>query len=202
MFSADINTEEVTALVDTGAEICLVRRGLLDGDYFKMSEKPIALIAANGQQLSCGDREVEMILQARAENPVNMEKALVEVPVKAFEAAIDYDLILAYEWLAKYDLLLYAKANALIVLGKPARWIWGVNAQRAKYQEIICMEGAQKEKLMDACYVIELKGVIIPKAHQKQKIGESEVVEEERHCRTREKKIRLLKVMALDSGEN
>ena len=50
------------ALIDTGAEVNLIRRGLCDAKYNRPAEKKLCLMAANNQRLGGGENEVEMEL--------------------------------------------------------------------------------------------------------------------------------------------
>ena len=50
------------ALIDTGAEANLIRRGLLPSNLFGAAENPIQLVAANGQRLEGGLGQFRWIL--------------------------------------------------------------------------------------------------------------------------------------------
>ena len=65
--------------------------------------------------------ETKLRLRKMAENPATKEEVEVEIPAVAYAADIEYDLLLAYEWLARSDLLLYARANSLLIPGEPVR---------------------------------------------------------------------------------
>ena len=115
-----------------------------------------------------------MMLRAKAEDPTSGEVVEVEVPVEAFVADIEYDLLLGYDWLARSDLLLYAKANALLVPGRPVRWLWGNNAQRKKYKEIMMMEPGDRQGLTNMCSIMSIKEVWTPRK-PRGKLGKSHV---------------------------
>ena len=46
-----IERKEVRVLIDTGAEICLIRKGLFPRGLFSNTERPFRLTTANRQQL-------------------------------------------------------------------------------------------------------------------------------------------------------
>ncbi len=52
------HVDECSALIDTGAEVCLIRQGLLPEFLFQPAENPLRLIAVNKQRLAGGDKEV------------------------------------------------------------------------------------------------------------------------------------------------
>ena len=51
-------TRDVTIFLDTGSEISLVRRGLIPDELLQQARCPIQLMAANGQLMKGGSREV------------------------------------------------------------------------------------------------------------------------------------------------
>ena len=59
---ADGTKKKMKALVDTGAEVNVIRRDLVDPSLLKPSPHPIRLGAANSTQLCGGFHEVEMVL--------------------------------------------------------------------------------------------------------------------------------------------
>ena len=58
--------DEVTptcpALIDTGAEICVLKRGLIPDKYLRPATKPLRLVGANERRLEGGDKEVTLNL--------------------------------------------------------------------------------------------------------------------------------------------
>ena len=50
------------ALVDTGAEASLIRRGMIPQAWFKRSADPLLLVTASGEQMGGGQHEVELRL--------------------------------------------------------------------------------------------------------------------------------------------
>lgn len=99
-------------LVDTGAQANLVRMGLIPARLFKRSDNPLYLTAANGMPLR-GDRSV--ILQWPMKM-VSDGRTIRDIPIyeaEFFEAEIEADAILGYEWLKDYQLGIYPHRNAL-----------------------------------------------------------------------------------------
>ena len=50
----DQSEQEIFALVDTGSEVNLIRRGLIDQKYFHKSQTPLHLLTASSEPLTGG----------------------------------------------------------------------------------------------------------------------------------------------------
>ena len=50
------------ALIDTGAEICVIQKGLVPEDLLRPAQRPLRLVGANERRLEGGDREVTLTL--------------------------------------------------------------------------------------------------------------------------------------------
>lgn len=94
----------IRALVDTGAQVNLIKKGLFPGGDFVEAESPLRLIAANGQVLEGGRRTISLRMkwyQSSDEEEVTPE---IEMPGEFFEAEIGIDAILSYPWCRKNKL--------------------------------------------------------------------------------------------------
>ena len=87
----------LTALIDTGCEVNLVRRGLIPSQYFSASTARIRLVTANGEPLGGGNQQVKLrlITQGHEEGEVHRGKLLV-FDTLFYEADISVDIILSY----------------------------------------------------------------------------------------------------------
>ena len=56
-------SKEVSAFIDTGSEVSLVRRGVLPDDLLQKAEKPMQLVTASGQVMRGGMREAKATLE-------------------------------------------------------------------------------------------------------------------------------------------
>ena len=56
-------SKEITAFIDTGSEVSLVRRGVLPDDMLQPAERPLQLVTANGQVMRGGMREAKATLE-------------------------------------------------------------------------------------------------------------------------------------------
>ena len=49
-----------TALIDTGADVCLIRHGMIPSNLFYPASRPLRLVGVNGKKLEGGDKEVKL----------------------------------------------------------------------------------------------------------------------------------------------
>ena len=94
---------QAMALLDTGAEVCLVRKGLIPESAFRDATSPLRLIAANNQVVEGGDREVEVDIRFVGVESGTEEKRMLLMPTILMEANIDEDFILSYLWMGERD---------------------------------------------------------------------------------------------------
>jgi len=117
------NTEvEATALVDTGAQTSLVRRGLFPEGCFRRSEKPLALKTVTGEDLPGGREEVRLKLTFAQTDDKNPKEREWTTEVVAHDGVISCDLILGYPWLSE-NRLDVQPWRATLQLHDPPRWI-------------------------------------------------------------------------------
>ena len=94
----------VTCLVDTGAQICLVRRKSFVSSLFQPTSNPVRLVSADGSPMQGGDKVVKGELDFLAvprtpKQPPGVRGAIVTLPFQGYGADIAYDIILSYQWL-------------------------------------------------------------------------------------------------------
>ncbi len=53
--------DNCSALIDTGAEVCLIRKGLVDPEFFQTARRRLQLVGANGQPLEGGSKETLLL---------------------------------------------------------------------------------------------------------------------------------------------
>ena len=167
-------TKVLSALIDSGAEVSLVKRSLVPSECLVPSSSSLVLLAANGSQVEGGTLEVEMQMRVFAEEPATGEKVEVEMPVVAYAAEIEYDLLLAYDWLVRSDLLMYARLNSLLIPGEPVKRIWGKNRKRTRNREILMMRPGDRRALSQMCHVMTLRGVIKPMKPRTERVAKAE----------------------------
>jgi hypothetical protein len=106
-------TRKVRALVDTGAEVNLLRRGIASPEYLTPVKRPLKLATASREPLPGGDREVRCMATMMGREIDSGEERTIEVPVDFYEAAIGVDAIIGYEWLAAYEFWVNAGRNSI-----------------------------------------------------------------------------------------
>jgi hypothetical protein len=124
----DDSETKIFALVDTGAEISLVRKGLLGAKYFQRSKRPKRFLTANEGVLDGGLQEVpcDLILWGiclRTEQPTGLV-----CPCSLYDANINVDVILSYEWLGRMKMDVCCHQHGLLV-GRDLSpvWVGGLN---------------------------------------------------------------------------
>ena len=85
------------ALVDTGAEICLVRKGLFEPHELRSVMTPIRLRTANGQTLGGGQFEALLVFEMYAKDEQTGKELLIRLPTWCYEADIREDLIAGWK---------------------------------------------------------------------------------------------------------
>ena len=122
--------------VDTGAEVNLVRRGLLKPEAFAASEIPLSILAANQLPIAGGHRETVAVLAFSGTEVGEKGPAEVRIPTLLYEADITDDLIVSYGWLAENAVEVSAKRHGvLVVLEGKAVWVCGVKKPKAQPQD-------------------------------------------------------------------
>ena len=105
----------IKALVDTGAEVNLVRRGLLPTDCFRISKTPVRFLAANLTTIPGGRQEVECILQATGVDLDTGRSTKVEFPMTCYDADMGMvDLIMSYEWMVEHQVDVSPRKTVLV----------------------------------------------------------------------------------------
>ena len=97
----------IKALVDTGAQVNLIQKGLLDEEEFSAAETPLNLIAANGQVLEGGKKVVKLEIKMHQKSEEELLPPEVQFDGQFFEAAIGINAILSYPWCRKISWLLF-----------------------------------------------------------------------------------------------
>ena len=92
------SVKRMSALIDTGAEICLVRKGLVEPHQLRPAERPLKLKTASGQSLGGGQLEVLLVFEMLAKDEQTGKEIIVRLPTWCYEADIKEDLILSYAW--------------------------------------------------------------------------------------------------------
>ena len=117
---------QARVLVDTGAEVCLIRKGLLPDNMSVLAERPLRLVAANNQRLPGGRYVAKVQLQFEAVDLDTKGKRLVTAPTTLYQAEMEEDIIISYQWLGERSLDVCPRSHGLRTrLGHATLWIPG-----------------------------------------------------------------------------
>ena len=132
----------VSALVDTGSEVNLVRKGLVDPKYLRPCGPEVSFVAVNKQGLGGNHNRLSCELSFQGCERDTKEKTTVVFPFRCFDASIDVDAILSYEWLARQGVTVWPRQHGVTVEGAGnSVWVPGVKA------------GAEARKVNEVCRV-------------------------------------------------
>jgi hypothetical protein len=132
---------ELVALIDTGAQVDLIRRDLVPEELTRPATARIRLVMANAQPLKGGKREVEADLVFAGHDEDTRKPVEVKAPTVLYLADINDDIILSYSWLGSRQFAVYPRQHGLKgrqgntrvwVPGTPSERVYGVSAHPMK----------------------------------------------------------------------
>ena len=103
----------IKALVDTGCENNIIKKGLIPHRYFATARKQIRFVTANGTILGGGDMEAHLRLLTCADLVGGESIRLLELPTTFYEADIKVDALLSFGLLQDFHLKLKARKCGL-----------------------------------------------------------------------------------------
>ena len=135
----DGTTVYLSALVDAGSEANLIRRGLVHPSHTTPCGPEVKFCAVNQQSLGGNHRRVTGSMVMWGVEQDTGAKKEVSCPIRVFEASIDVDAILSYEWLARQNMVVVPRQHGIAV-SRDGESIWvagikvGVSAKAADLQ--------------------------------------------------------------------
>ena len=106
---------EINVLIDTGAEVNLVRPGLLRDESFRPAKERLKLITVSGSTLAGGVRTTVLEMQLKVvDQTTNIESRHVIGGV-FYEAEIDWDAIISFPLLAAAKIGVLPHRRCLLV---------------------------------------------------------------------------------------
>ena len=113
----------VRALVDTGAQVSIIKQSLIPEEIYKPAKKPLSLRTASGEHLQGGRRVANLEVLVAAESDQNCQvKTPWKAPITVHDGDIGADMIIGYPWLKRQRLDIQPWRNAL-QLHDPPRWV-------------------------------------------------------------------------------
>ena len=120
---------QAMALLDTGAEVSLIRKGLLPEHAFREATHPMQLVAANNDPVVGGDREVELAIHFFGVEEGTGAKRRLEMPTTLYEAVIEEDVILSYRWMGERAIQVKPRRHGFTVVpDKVPIWVEGLRS--------------------------------------------------------------------------
>ena len=123
---------QVMVLIDTGARVSLIRKGLIPFEASSPAVNPIRLLTAGKQALRGGEREVQVDLVFAGCDEDTGEPVQVVAPTALFEAEITDDVIVSYTWLGARGFDVSPRRHGLFGrVGDTRVWVRGQAATTA-----------------------------------------------------------------------
>jgi hypothetical protein len=107
--------KQINILVDTGAEVNLIKPGLFDDINFESAEKPLKLVTVSGSNLGGGQRTIELILHLHGTTSSNGDRSHHLMGGIFYEADIGWDAIMSYPQLHEQLVSVLPHRNCLIL---------------------------------------------------------------------------------------
>ena len=104
---------KVIALVDTGAEVNLIKKGLIPERHLRTPPSPITIITADSSNMAGGNQGVMGLATFQGVETDLKIPIDVQCPIHLYEANITYQAILSYEWMATHDFMVVPRRHAL-----------------------------------------------------------------------------------------
>jgi hypothetical protein len=124
--------KSLLVLVDTGAQISLIRTGLIPDELFETAGKPVHLMTASQQPLRGGKRIVKLELIFSGFCEKSGEAVTVKAPCHLFEADISDDVIVSYTWLGERGIDVSPRRHGILCQDGTTRvWVPGIPAPDA-----------------------------------------------------------------------
>lgn len=123
--TAEFVGRKINILVDTGAEINLIRPGLFPHSCFLPAQKPAELTTANGTRLEGGSHEIVLHFDLRKIQNGVEQNSPARCQVVFHSAEIQVDAIIGYPWLYYCQVGVFPSLGALAI-AEPFTLLYGL----------------------------------------------------------------------------
>ena len=135
----------VSILIDTGAEVSLVKKDLFPASCLQRAAKPVRLTTANASNMSGGQQEALLTLEFDAVDKTSGSKVTISTPCLLYEADIAQDVIVSYAWLAVRNFDVCPNRHGVQGTIKDCIvWIPGVSGSRSGLAEVRSMRAGSE----------------------------------------------------------
>lgn len=117
----------LNVLIDTGAEINIIRRGLVSPDCFQLAQVPVRFLTASGAVLEGGQYDVGCTLKLDGRTTDTKLPGCANFSTTFYEADIKIDAILSLKWLSTYNVDVRSLQHGIMINStQPAIWVRGL----------------------------------------------------------------------------
>ena len=123
----------VTALIDRGASVTLIRKGLFPDEYFQPAQHPTRLTAANGKRVVGGDREIRVQLRIKGFDLSTKKLVELVIPTTFIEAELPREeVILGYNWFRDREFNIFPRQHRILCKRRGQEiWVEGLRLNTA-----------------------------------------------------------------------
>ena len=125
----------VQFLVDTGAELCIIRRGIIPERFLERLEKPWKLTAANQQRLVGGEFQATVSLCLKGTQVDTGYPQVLKIPTTFVVADVGHlEAILSYSWLVDNNFLVNGSRHGICQMNHNSPSMVWIPGERTKGQ--------------------------------------------------------------------
>ena len=119
---------EVEALIDTGAQVNLIRRGIIPEKYFGKSMRPRRFVTASKKGMDGGLTDVSCSIFLSGNDMDTCEPLTLECPIVFYDTNLGCEALISYEWLRDNSMDVCCRHHGLQVnsFDDGPKWIPGV----------------------------------------------------------------------------
>ena len=108
-------TKQIKVLIDTGAEVNLIRPGIFQPDSFQQASKPLKLVTVSGSILQGGQKTIPLVFHLHGEHPQTGFKTHHLLGGLFYEADIGWDAIISYQLLRQQKIGVLPSRHCLML---------------------------------------------------------------------------------------
>ena len=103
----------IRALIDTGAEVNIIKKGTIPPHYMQRDNHPLTLKGADDSQLTGGNLCLKATGMIEGKDIDSKEPIEIHCPLHMYEANITVQAILSYKWLADQNFMVHPRRHGL-----------------------------------------------------------------------------------------
>ena len=99
--------------MDTGAEVNIIRRGVIPENFLQKDSHPLTLRGANETKLKGGNLCIRGVCTMEGKAVVGQQPVKIQCALHMYEADISVQAILSYKWLADQNFIVHPRRHGL-----------------------------------------------------------------------------------------